>query len=113
MDIENKYYKPTHMGLRVKRNIPERTSEEVALSAVGFKVVCARINDRTPAIEKTASSKSIVAANASRPDLGSTANGVMLEMSHIASAIAAATTGGGILASSADTQASLGGRALT
>ncbi len=88
------------MGLRVIRNTPELTREDARSGVVGFTVVRARRNALTPAMLKPMPINAITAAAVKRSVSGRWSNGANRDVPHIATAMTAATTGGGTFTSS-------------
>ena len=87
--------RPTYMGLRVVRNTPELTREDARSGVVGFTVVRARRNAVTPATLKPVPINTITAAAMKRRVSDTWSNGANRDAPHIATAMTAATTGGG------------------
>ena len=85
--------------------MPELTNDDAASGVIGFTVVRARRNDMTPATLKPTPTRPIAIAIATRVDVGIRSDGAIKEIPHMATAINAATTGGGILSSSDFTRA--------
>src|SRR5262249_134496 len=72
-----------YMGLRVMRNMPPETSDDVALGLIGFMVVLARTNEPMPAIPKTDPTEAMTTATATRTPNDTSAGATNCEASHI------------------------------
>src|SRR5690242_2039194 len=92
--------RPTYIGLRVIRNMPELTSEDADSGLVGLIVVRARRNETTPATLKNRPTIRRAEQTISRSVGSIGRNGATKDMAHIPNARTAPTMGGGILSSS-------------
>src|SRR5262250_2914386 len=88
------------MGLRVMRNMPPETSEDVAPGFVGFMVVLARTNETMPASPKTMPTEAITMATATRTPNDTSTGATNGEATHIRTPKSSATAGGGTFNSS-------------
>ena len=81
--------------------MPEQTKEVVVSGFLGLIVVLATRNEIIPAMLKTPPARAISTAATARTSADASINGVSAEIPHMATAISAATAGGGIFSSSA------------
>ncbi len=88
------------MGLRVKRNTPLVTSDDVALGFVGLIVVRARRNETMPASPKTTPTEARTTATATRRVNGTSTGETSEDASHMKRPKSSATAGGGTFNSS-------------
>src|SRR5712691_3223325 len=88
------------MGLRVKRNGPVVTRDDVAAGLVGFIVVFVRQNETMPEMPKTRPREAITSATATRGPNGTSTGATREDASHMRKPKSSATAGGGTFSSS-------------
>src|SRR5262249_11345717 len=93
--------RPTYIGLRVNRYMPDGTSVVACSGLNGLIVVLARLNSKSPASATAPPTRAMAMNTAPRTASGNWSKGPAREASHIAAPITNATTGGGIFSSSA------------
>src|SRR6266508_5729014 len=88
------------MGLRVKRNGPVVTRDDVAAGLVGFIVVFVRQNETMPEMPKTRPREARTSATATRGPNGISTGATREDASHMRKPKSSATAGGGTFSSS-------------
>src|SRR5713226_8999529 len=89
-----------YMGLRVKRNGPVVTRDDVAAGLVGFIVVFVRQNETMPEMPKTRPREARTSATATRGPNGISTGATREDASHMRKPKSSATAGGGTFSSS-------------
>src|SRR6266700_384110 len=88
------------MGLRVKRNGPVVTRDDVAVGLVGFIVVFARQTETMPEMPKTRPREARTSATATRAPNGTSTGAASEDANHMRKPKNSATAGGGTFSSS-------------
>src|SRR6266568_421757 len=89
-----------YMGLRVKRNGPVVTRDDVAAGLVGFIVVFARQTEAMPEMPKTRPREARTSATATRAPNGTSTGAASEDANHMRKPKNSATAGGGTFSSS-------------